>query len=189
VNFFERTRLSPRDQRSATLGVVVIGVLLLFGLPLGLNLLAAGKKAEVEELRGALSEVQQARGKVRERKSREDAIASRYGKRTPALAGYLSEAARAQKLDIGDSVDRSEVPIGKRYVERHTVVHFKKSGMRPIAKLLEGLEQSGNALAVSRLNIRKRTGEPDSYDVELGVSAFDRNEAKPAPAAEKKDGK
>lgn len=182
MNFFERTRLSPRDQRSATIGVIVIGLLVLVGFPLGLNMLAAGKKSEVEELRGSLAAVQQARGKVRDRKAHEDSIASRYAKRAPALAGFLEQSARAQKLEVSDSVDRPEVPVGKRYVERHTVIHLKKAGMRPIAKLVEGLEQSGNAVAVSRLNVRKRSGEPDSYDVELGVSAYDRNEA-PKPAA------
>jgi general secretion pathway protein M len=29
---------------------------------------------------------------------------------------------------------------------------------------------------VSRLNIRRRGGERDSYDVELGLSAFDRTD-------------
>ena len=36
---------------------------------------------------------------------------------------------------------------------------------------------------MSLLNVRKRAGEPDSYDVEVGVSAYDRTEAAPAPAS------
>ena len=55
--------------------------------------------------------------------------------------------------------------------------------MLPIAKFLEAIEKSDYPVALSRLNIRKRAGEPDSYDVEVGVSAFDRTE--PAPAAAK----
>jgi general secretion pathway protein M len=59
--------------------------------------------------------------------------------------------------------------------------------MASIAKFLEAIEKSGHPVAVSRLNIRKRAGEPDSYDVEVGVSAFDRIEpATAAPPAEKK---
>jgi general secretion pathway protein M len=54
--------------------------------------------------------------------------------------------------------------------------------MYAIAKFLESLEKSGYPIDVSRLNIRKRTGEPDSYDVEVGVSAYDRSEA-PAPSS------
>ena len=87
-----------------------------------------------------------------------------------------------------DSVDRPDVPHGKKYVERNTVIHLKKSGMASIAKFLEAIEKSGYPVAVSRLNVRKRAGEPDSYDVEVGVSAYDRIEAASAaaPAPEKK---
>jgi general secretion pathway protein M len=191
MNFFEKTRLSPRDQRSATIGVVVIGLLIVLGVPLGLGAMASGKKTEVDDLRAALSSVQNARSKVRDRKAREDSIAFRYSKRAPALAGFLEQSARAQKLEVSDSQDRAEVPHGKRYVERNTVIHFKKAGMRPLAKFIEGLEQSGNALSVTRLNVRKRSGEPDSYDVEVGVSAFDRNveapKAAPSPDKDKKE--
>jgi general secretion pathway protein M len=67
-------------------------------------------------------------------------------------------------------------------VERNTVIHLKKAGMFPIAKFIESLEKSGYAVAVTRLAVRKRSGEPDSYDVEIGVSAYDRSEA---PAGEK----
>jgi len=62
--------------------------------------------------------------------------------------------------------------------------------MLSIAKFMESVEKSNYPVALSRLNVRKRSGEPDSYDVEVGVSAYDRNE--PAPAAkpdEKKDEK
>jgi general secretion pathway protein M len=81
-------------------------------------------------------------------------------------------------------VDRPDVPIGKKYVERNTVIHLKKAGMLPVSRLLEAIEKSGHPVSVSRLNIRKRSGEPDSYDVEVGVSAFDRSAT--AAAAEKK---
>jgi general secretion pathway protein M len=52
----------------------------------------------------------------------------------------------------------------------------------PLLKFFEKIEQSGYPISISRLNIRKRGGEHDSFDVELGVSAFERSEA-PAAAA------
>ena len=80
-----------------------------------------------------------------------------------------------------DSVDRPDVPHGKKFVERSTTVHLKKSGLLPIAKFLETLETSGYPVEVSRLALRKRVGEQDSYDVEVGVSAYDRSDAVAAP--------
>ena len=36
--------------------------------------------------------------------------------------------------------------------------------------------KAGYPVAIARLDLRKRSGEPDSYDVEIGVSAYDRVE-------------
>jgi general secretion pathway protein M len=64
--------------------------------------------------------------------------------------------------------------------------------MGPIAKFLESLEKSDYPVAVTRLNIRKRAGEPDSYGpVEIGVSAYDRTAptTPPSPAGSASAGK
>lgn len=184
VPLFERlglSRLNPREQRLAmALGVVFIAFVLL-GIPIFVETIIWSRRAENDKARAALEAVQGARGQLRERQARKDAVASRYQQKAPALAGFLEQTARAQKLEVTDSVDRPEVPNGKRFAERSTVIHLKKAGMYAIAKYLESLETSGHATAVTRLSIRKRTGEPDSFDVELGVTAFDKKETPAAP--------
>jgi general secretion pathway protein M len=182
IPIFERWGLNPREQRIATVAVLVLGVMLLLALPIGLQTLVSSRRNENEELRAALNAVNGARSQIRERSERKASIAQRYGKKAPQLAGFLEQTASAQKLQVTDSVDRPDVPHGKRYLERNTVIHLKKSGMGSIAKFLEAIETSNYPVAVSRLNIRKRAGEPDSYDVEVGVSAYDRTEVAPAPA-------
>jgi general secretion pathway protein M len=192
IPIFERWGLNPREQRVASLAVIVLGVFLVLAVPVGLSMLVSSRRADNEELREALASVNGARAKIRERKEKRESIGRRYQKKAPQLAGFLEQNASANRLQVTDSVDRPDVPHGKRYVERHTVIHLKKSGMLPIAKFIEAIEKSDYPVAVSRLNIRKRSGEPDSYDVEIGVSAFDRNEpappaaASPSPTAEKK---
>jgi len=184
IPIFERWGLNPREQRMASVAVLVVGVMVLLAVPIGLQTLVSSRKAENEELRSALAAVNNARGQIRERQDRKSSLAQRYGKKAPQLAGFLEQSASAQKLQVTDSVDRPDVPHGKKYVERNTVIHLKKSGMASIAKFLEAIEKSAYPVAVSRLNIRKRAGEPDSYDVEVGVSAYDRTEtAAPASSA------
>ena len=183
---FERWGLNPREQRAATAFAAVAAVMLVLAVPFGLSAMVSSRKADNDELRSALALVQAARAQVRERQAKKDLIASRYQKRAPALAGFIEQSARSNKLEVSDSIDRPEVPIGKRYVERTTVIHVKKAGMLPLSRFLETLEKSQMSIAVSRLNIRKRSGEPDSYDVEVGVSAFDRTEQSAAPPPEKK---
>jgi general secretion pathway protein M len=86
--------------------------------------------------------------------------------------------------EVTESTPLPDVPHGKRYVEHGTNIHLKKTGMLPLAKFVEAIEKSGFPLAVTRLNIRKRSGEADSYDVEFGVSSYDRTEIEsPAAAA------
>lgn len=186
----DRLGLNPRERRLAMiLGGVVLG-LALFALPIGIEAWVHSRRAAYDEMRTTLTSVQNARAAVRDRQAKKDSILTRYQKRAPALAGYLEQTAREQKLQVVDSVDRPEVPHGKRYTERNTVIHFKKVGMFALGSFLQTLEQSGNAVAVTRLNIRRRPGEPDQYDVEVGVSAYDRSEsAKDDSAATKKDEK
>jgi general secretion pathway protein M len=75
------------------------------------------------------------------------------------------------------------VPHGKRYSERMTVVRMHKIGMKALAQTLEKVESSGYPVAITRLDIKPRAGEPDMYEVELGVSAFDRKPDAPAASA------
>jgi general secretion pathway protein M len=178
--FFERFGLSAREQRLAQILAVVAAVILLMGLPIGLESYVAAQRDGNADLRDALDSVQASRADMRASQSRRDAIKARYAQRTPELAGYLEQMARKQKLEVTDSVDRPPLPIGKQYTERSTAIHLKKSGLLAISRFMESLERSGTPVAITRLNMRRRTGEQDSYDVELALSAYDRTEkAKP----------
>jgi general secretion pathway protein M len=173
--------MNARERRLLTIIGFVAAVIVLLAGPFGLEAIVRAGQSENDALRQALTDVQDARGRVRERQQKKDAIAARYLKKAPSLAGYLEQEARQQKLEVTDSTPLPDVPHGKRYVEHGTTIHLKKTGMLALSKFLESIERSGYPLALTRLNIRKRSGELDSYDVEVGVSAYDRSEAPPAP--------
>src|SRR5262245_6413160 len=103
-------KLNPRERRLAMILIGLVAFLILIAGPVGLQALVYSRQSDNEELRAALNAVQAARGQVRERQARKDAIVHRYGKKAPALAGFLEQSARAQKLEVTDSVDRPEVP-------------------------------------------------------------------------------
>ena len=153
--------INPREKKLLGVLAMVGAVVALRAIPFAMQLVVDSKRSDNDELRQALSDVQDARGKVRDRQ------------------------ARKEKLEVTDSVDRPDVPLGKKYTERSTNVHLKKAGMYAIAKFLESIEKSGYAVAITRLDIHKRSGEQDSYDVDLGVSAYDRapDATPPAPAS------
>jgi general secretion pathway protein M len=174
-------QMNVRERRLLAVLAFVGGVVLLLAIPFGLEALVRSDMSDDDDLRQALADVQDARVPVRERQAKKDAIAARYAHKAPALAGFLEQTARQQKLEVTDSTPLPDVPHGKRYVEHGTDVHLRKTGMLALSLFLEALEKSGYPLAVTRLSIRKRSGEADSYDVEVGVSAYDRTE--PSPAA------
>jgi general secretion pathway protein M len=176
-------QMNARERRLLGILGFAGAVVLLLAIPFGLEAWVRSAAADNEDLHQALTDVQDARGRVRERQAKKDAIAARYGKKAPPLPGFLEQSARAQKIDLTDSTPLPDVPHGKRYVEHGTDVHFRKTGMLALSKFLESIEQSGFPMAVTRLNIRRRSGETDSYDVEVAVSSYDRAEAPPtAPA-------
>jgi general secretion pathway protein M len=175
-------QMNARERRLVGVIGFVAAVLLVLAVPFGLEAIVRSDVSANDELRQALADVQDARGRVRERQAKKDAISLRYAKKAPSLAGYLEQEARQQKLEVTDSTPLPDVPHGKRYVEHGTDIHLRRTGMLPLARFLESIEKSGHPLAVTRLNIRKRSGENDSYDVEIGVSSYDRSELPPAAA-------
>jgi hypothetical protein len=176
-------KLAPRERRLMGALGVAFAVFLLFLVPLVMSVALGSRRANNKALRDAIFTIKSSRDEIQRRQERRDAILARYANRAPPLAGLLEKAAtRDNHLEIQESRDLPEVPHGKKYTERVTVVRLRKSGMLQLAKTLEQIEQQRLPVSISRLNIRRRGGERDSYDVELGVSAYDRNEtAKEAP--------
>ena len=178
------SEMSPRERRLATGFGFILVATLLFLVPFGVDAMLRTRRDQNRELRDAVHSVQAARGRVAARKARRDEIAGRYMKRAPKLAGFLEQLAKEQKIEIPEAQEKPELPIGKRYIERATTVRLRRVNGFPLMKLLERIEQSGYPVAISRLSLCKRSGEKDSYDIELGVSAYDRSDAPAAaPAA------
>jgi general secretion pathway protein M len=176
-------QMNARERRLVSVLGFVAAIVVLLAIPFGLEAVVRSSAAEDDELRQALSDVQDARSLVRDRQAKRDTIAGRYARKAPELAGYLETAAKAQKIDVTDSTPLPDIPHGKRYVEHGTNVRLKKTGMLALARFLESIEKSGYPVSITKLNIRRRSGEADSYDVDLGVSSYDRAAAEPAPAA------
>lgn len=177
-------KLAPRERRLMSWLIVAVAVFALFMAPIGISLMVGTRRDANKSLREAIFSIKGAREEVRQRQAKRAAVLARYEPHALLLAGFLEKMARDNKLDVVDSQDRPEVPHGKRYSERNTVVRMRKASMLQLAKMLEMIEQQHLPIAITRLNVRRRGGETDSYDVELGVSAFDRSEAKETqPAA------
>lgn len=183
-------RLEPRERRLLGIMGGVFGFMLFLAIPIAIAATVHGQASENEALREALTAIDDAREQVAKAKQTRESVAQRYASAAPPLAAFLSKVAGEVQVEIPESQDRQAVPHGKRYTERSTKIVLRKIGMLKLVRLLEKIETSGHPVAVSSLNIHKRGSEPDSFDVDMVVSAFDRKapepkktEAKPAGSA------
>lgn len=167
-------RLEPRERQLLNVLVSVVAVFVLLLLPVGVTALLSSKRGKVEALRSAINELQLGRAKVKRQEAERAKVLARYANPAPALAGFLEKQAQQAAIEIPESQDRAAVPHGKRYEERSTKIVLRKVGMLNLVKFMEGIETSGHPVSISRLDIRKRGTETDSYDVEMIVSAYDR---------------
>jgi general secretion pathway protein M len=176
-------KLDARERRLLTILGGMVGAILLLAAPVGVWSVLSSKHRDNQEIRDLIQQIHASSAQVGERRAKHDALLARYAKPAPQLASLIDTAAKANGIAAAESQDRPEVPHGKRYSERITVVKMHKVGMLALAKTLEKIEQSGHPVIISKLNIKPRSGEPDSYEVELGVSAFDRKADAPKAAA------
>lgn len=167
-------KLEPRERAILYLLAGTAFAFVLVLIPLLLGRLVSSVEEENDELREVIQLVRDKRVEVASKTAELNTIKTRYAKKTPPLATLLDGLARANGIEIPESQDRAMIPHGKHYEEQSTKISLNKVGMLNLAKFLEAVETSGYPVSVSRLNIRKRADQPDSYDVQLVVSAFER---------------
>ena len=185
MNIADRfARLDAREQRLMNAALLVLGVALVVILPIALTVLVHGKRADNQALRDAADSISDSRDQIEKGKVEKAATVQRYSSPAPPLAAFLAGLATEAGVEIPESQDRQAVPHGKKYSERSTKIALHKVGMLKLVKFMERIEQAGNPITISALNIRTRG--TDSYDVEMLVSAFDRSAVveKPKKAVE-----
>lgn len=177
-------RLDPRQQRLLNGALLALGVLLVLLLPVSLSAIAHARRSDNQALRDASDSIADNLEAIQRAKLERTVTLERYARPAPPLAPFLSGLAAEAGVEIPESQDRQGIPHGKRYTERTTKFSLHKVGMLKLSKFMERIEQSGNPVTISSLNIRKRADPPDQYDVEMVVSAFDRSAAPDKPKNE-----
>ncbi|MFC1642937.1 hypothetical protein ACFL5O_09695 [Myxococcota bacterium] len=167
-------QLQPRERQLLAILVGLFAAFLLLLVPVGLHTMLASKRSHNKTLQDTIAAIQAGREKARTREEDRNAILQRYAKSAPPLAELLEKLANQNKVEIPETRPQATIPHGSDYEEKPTKITLRRVGMYALAKFMEGLAQSGYPVTLSRLNIRKRGVEPDSFDVEMVVSAFDR---------------
>jgi len=183
------SKLEPREQKLLTGLMAAVALVVCLFLPILVFRSVAATRDENQAIRDYIQKVSESRDKIDKLRSQNDALLGRYTKTMPALASFVEDSARAFEVEIAESSAKPDQPHGKKYVEHVLAVKLKKTGLLGLAKMLERMEKSGYPVAVTKFSMKPRAGEPDSYDVEMQVSAFERKggaeKKKPADEAPK----
>lgn len=170
--------LEPRERRLIGVLVAVFAVMLLMSVPLGVAALLSSESETHAQLTEAIERLETEGDSIRERQEEKEALLARYEKDAPALAGFLSKAATASNLSIPESKPESPIGHGKRYEERPTAISFRKVGLLSLVQFMERVSGGPEPIGITKLNVRKRGAEPDSYDVQMTVAAYHRLQPK-----------
>lgn len=178
-------QMEPREQRLVLIFGAILGVMVILLLPILLSAMAASRRSDNDAIREVMADITHARPKLEQADADRQKVLARYAKPAPQLAGFLEQLAQAHGMEIPESQDEPVAKRGKKYEERSTKFVLQKVGMKNLALFLEAIETSGYPVRVAALDLRRRATEPDSYDVSIAVSAFDRKEpAKKTPPAD-----
>lgn len=174
-------RLEERERRLLVLMAIVAFVVTVLVLPLAVTALLRTQRGENQELRAVIAEIVESRELIEQGRAIRESLDQRYSKPAPPLAAFLAGLAAESDVEIPETQDRQSVPHGKRYEERSSKITLRRVGMLKLVRFMERIEQSEHPMSISQLTIRKRGVDPDSYDVDMVVSAFERKAEKIAP--------
>jgi type II secretory pathway component PulM len=173
-------QMSPRE-RQMVIGLgATFAAIVLFLVPVRVSAYLNDRSRQNEDLRQAIVDVNNARAKMAARRAALGDVAARYANKAPPLGVLVDNAAKAAGLEIAVQTDVPPVPRGKLYTERATRLSIQKTGLKALTTFMENIEKSGHPVAITQFDMTKRI-EPDSYTVNMAITAWDRTEA-PAPA-------
>lgn len=175
MNFKDKfEQLEEREKKLLMVFLGVLGVMVTLLLPFALTLSVSAQDSENERIREIIQQIEDERLTLSQRRADGKRVERRYARKAPALASFLAQTADRVGVEIPETQDRSTVPHGKTFKERVTKIRLRKVGMLELSNFMAAIQDSGYAISISKLNIRKRGTRPDEFDAEMEVSAFDR---------------
>jgi hypothetical protein len=171
--FSALSRLSPRERILLTgLGVTVTIFVLSLAILEVSSSLDDLEQQNFEDAE-ALRMIQRNADKLRDNEREQQAQERKFARKAPALQGWLEQLATKRSLEIPEAQDKPDVNLGKNFIERSVEIRLRKIGLSPLTEFMVDVESSPYPVAITKLRVRRRVGESDSYDVEMIVSTYD----------------
>jgi type II secretory pathway component PulM len=182
----EWARMAPRERRVAA-GLGAAAVVLAVMVAGFLYFDSIEELAEQnDDMREALAAMAKKRDLYLENKAKVRAQELKIGSSPPQFGQDLEAAAKEVNIQIPETSERPETPVGKNYVEHAVDVKLRNVDLQSLSKFLMKLETGSRFMIVTRLDVRTRFGETEKFDADVTITSYER--VKDADRLKKKPG-
>jgi len=176
-----QSRFANLSDREKILAVALIAILCItmaavaFGL---VKMKTDDLEATIDENARVLDELKEKKTTLSEQLQKKQLEEARFEIATPPLLGLLEKLAGEAGMEIPESRDLPDETIAKKWVHKSAEIRLRKIGLETLVHLMVKIRNENRAypLAITKLNIKKRAGEPNSYDVQMTVSTYSKPE-------------
>lgn len=176
-----QSRFANLSDREKILAVALIAILCItmaavaFGL---VKMKTDDLEATIDGNARVLDELKEKKTTLSEQLQKKQLEEARFEIATPPLLGLLEKLAGEAGMEIPESRDLPDETIAKKWVHRSAEIRLRKIGLETLVHLMVKIRNENRTypLAITKLNIKKRAGEPNSYDVQMTVSTYSKPE-------------
>ena len=131
-------------------------------------------ESTIEENALVLTELKENREELSEKIRMKEQEEARFENPAPPLLGLLEKLGGEAGIDIPESRDLPDEAIGKKWTHKSVEIRLRKIGLDSLVHFMVKIKNENRKypLAVTKMNIKKRAGEPNSYDIQMTVSTY-----------------
>jgi len=169
-------RLSDRERKLVALCGLFIGLFALFMVVFWIsNSLRVLAETNTERT-DLLSKLEQRKDDLLLQIQEEKRYEKQYSSEIPPLRSLLSNTARNLNLMIPDLKELPDQNHGERWVEHSMEVRLNSTNLAPATNFMVAVEayRKQFPISITKLDVEKRRGQPDTYDFKLTVSTYER---------------
>lgn len=166
-------RLAPRERLFVGLATGAAALVVAWMVVHGLESAKRNLESGIAAKRRQLTTLQSLRAQYLDLKRQTDEMTAKSANQPPnwlysTLEGLIKRTIPREKIR---SMDPSSKPAGDHYVEDSVAIEIDGVTLPQTVSLLYDIEQSGQPMRVSRLQMKKRVSDPYQFDVTFAVSS------------------
>jgi general secretion pathway protein M len=148
-------------------------------------------KSTIEENTAILAELKENREELSDKIRLKEQEEARFENPAPPLLGLLEKLGGEAGIDIPESRDLPDEIIGKKWTHKSVEIRLRKIGLDSLVHFMVKIKNENRSypLAVTKMNIKKRAGEPNSYDIQMTVSTYSKKGSTKKKASQKDEDK